>query len=240
MTIFQFTKNPYSDLENKLGYKFRKREYLIRALSHPSYCFEKENTRNNNQRLEYLGDAALGLVAAHYLFEKYPDLQEGSLTNLRSCYASGEALACIGQKIGLGNYLLLGKGERMSGGICRCSNILDAMEAILGAAYLDGGLKAVQRIFEKNILPTIKVNPHNAWENNPKGELQAWAQKHRKTNPVYRELERAGPDHALRFRVSVTVHPYASAIGEGSNKKEAEREAALCFLEEMHCASEEE
>ncbi len=233
MNIFKIGKNPYRQLEKKLGYAFRRRRRLVTALSHPSYRFETDEVQDDNQRLEYLGDAALGLVVGHFLFEKYPDLQEGALTTLRSRYTSGEALAQVGHAIGLGEFLLLGKGERMSGGHRRDSNVLDAMEAILGAAYLDGGLKAVARIFKKVVLPAISIDPHDFWADNPKGQLQALAQKRWKTGPKYEVVDRHGPSHAIQFRVRASIGRHASAIGEGPNKREAERHAAARLLADL-------
>ncbi len=232
MKLLSLIKNPYRQLERKLGYAFHRRRRLIMALSHPSYRFETNNVRDDNQRLEYLGDAALGLVVGHYLFVKYPDLQEGALTSLRSRYTSGEALAQVGHAIGLGDYLLLGKGERLSGGHRRDSNVLDAMEAILGAAYLDGGLKAVSRIFKKVLLPAIAIDPHDFWGDNPKGQLQALAQKRWKAGPKYEVVGRRGPSHALQFQVRVSIAQF-SAAGEGPNKREAERQAAARLLSEI-------
>ncbi len=233
MRLLSIIQNPYRQLERKLGYAFRRRRGLVMALSHPSYRFETENVQDDNQRLEYLGDAALGLVVGHFLYLKYPELQEGALTSLRSRYTSGEALAQVGHAIGLGDYLLLGKGERLSGGNRRDSNVLDAMEAILGAAYLDGGLKAVARIFKKVILPAIAIDPHDFWGDNPKGQLQALAQKRWKSGPKYEVVRRSGPSHAIQFQVRVTAGNTA-AMGAGANKREAERQAAAHLLAEIN------
>lgn len=233
MRLFSFIKNPYRQLERKLGYAFRSRRGLVMALSHPSYRFETENVNDDNQRLEYLGDAALGLAVGHYLYLKYPEMQEGALTSLRSRYTSGEALAHVGHAIGLGDYLLLGKGERLSGGNRRDSNVLDAMEAILGAAYLDGGLKAVTCIFRKVILPTINIDPNDFWGDNPKGRLQAVAQKRWKSSPTYTVINRNGPSNAAYVKVRVTAGNLSS-IGTGANKREAERRAAANLLKEIN------
>lgn len=231
--MISFFHNPYRRLEKKLGYSFRRRSRLTTALSHPSYRFETDTDNDDNQRLEFLGDAALGLVVGHYLFVKFPDLQEGGLTCLRSRLTSSESLAQVGHAIGLGEYLLLGKGECLSGGRQRDSNVLDAMEAILGAAYLDGGLSGVRKIFRKAILPTISINPADLWADNPKGCLQDLAQRAWKTGPHYELIGKKGPAHALRFQVRAKVGQHASVMGAGKNKREAERNAAAQLLEEL-------
>jgi len=130
--------NPYRRLENEIGYSFRRKSLLATALMHRSLRFELGGTMEDNQRLEFLGDAALSLVAGDYLFRNFPKLREGEMTMLRSRLTSGKTLAGIGQKIRLGEWLQLGKGEQKSGGHHRPSNITDAFEAVIGAAYLDG------------------------------------------------------------------------------------------------------
>ena len=162
MKLKSFFHNPHRALERKLGYAFRSRVLLATALMHRSHRYEATGIDADNQRLEFLGDSAFGLVATEYLFKAHETLQEGSLTCLRSRLTSGKALAQIGRSIGLGEYLKLGKGERMSGGQQRASNITDAMEAILGAAYLDRGLKAVEKIFLKLFIPLIEIEPDDA------------------------------------------------------------------------------
>ena len=144
------SRSPYRPLEKILGYRFRDRSLLEAALTHPSWRHEKgESARAeaDNQRLEFLGDAALGLVAAHSLFTTHPDAAEGDLTRLRAQLVSTKNLAQVARQLGLGPWLRLGKGEENNGGRDRDSNLADVVEALLGAAFLDGGLKAASPLF---------------------------------------------------------------------------------------------
>ncbi|NLB59574.1 MAG: ribonuclease III [Lentisphaerae bacterium] len=226
--------NPHQALERKLGYAFRKRALLTMALMHRSFRFETTGIDADNQRLEFLGDAALGLVASAYLFQIHHTLQEGALTCMRSRLTSGKALAHIGRAIGLGEYIKLGKGERLSGGQQRSSIITDAMEAILGAAYLDRGLPAVSRIFKKLFIPLIEIEPDDAWSDNPKGQLQVIAQQRWKCNPQYRLLRQEGPSHSKLFTVQVIIGRRALGTGCGATKRAAEQQAAHQTLVQMH------
>jgi ribonuclease-3 len=223
-------KNPYRDLEKALGYKFRRRKRLESALTHRSFRFENDPDLTDNQRLEFLGDAALGLVSAHYLFDHHPDVQEGGLTRMRSRITSTKALAIFAAKINLGHYLKLGRGEMMSGGNDRMSNLTDALEAVLGAAYLDGGIKAVQKIFKKLFVPALKDAVSKTQFDNPKGALQEWSQGKWKMSPYYRVLSEDGPPHARHFRVEVIVNGTVMGVGEGLNKRDAEMTAAETAL----------
>ena len=133
-------KHPYRKLERSIGYSFRKRKLLETALIHRSFRFETEGIDSDNQRLEFLGDAVLGFVAGAFVYKRFASKQEGFLTSLRSQIISGKALAEIATKLKLGEYLQVGKGEAKSGGRCRASTLADALEAVIGAAYLDGGI----------------------------------------------------------------------------------------------------
>ncbi len=224
--------NPYRALESKLGYTFRSRNLLAMALMHRSYRYETMGIDADNQRLEFLGDAAFGLVAAEYLFKAHTTLQEGSLTCLRSRLTSGKALAQIGRTVGLGEHLKLGKGERMSGGQHRASNITDAMEAILGAAYLDRGLPAVKKIFLKLFIPLIEIKPDDAWSDNPKGQLQVIAQRDLHANPRYQVTRQDGPSHSKMFTVHALVNGKHLGTGRGLTKRDAEQQAAANALQQ--------
>ncbi len=229
-----FFKNPYKNLEKKLGYSFRDKNLLATALMHRSFRFETHNIEHDNQRLEFLGDSALGLVATDYLFNKHPNLEEGPLTSLRSQMASGKALAKIGLAINLGDHLKLGKGEMKSGGNQRASNVMDAMEAVLGSAYLDGGLKAVRKIFNNLFIPMIKINPEESWLDNPKGQLQQITQKKWKINPTYHVIKQDGPSHLKLFTIEVIVNEMKIGVGKGSTKQEAEQQAAQNTIQILH------
>jgi len=223
--------NPYKALEKKLGYRFRNKELLATALMHRSFRFESKGVADDNQRLEFLGDAALSLISTDYVFHSFQNLQEGRLTSLRSRLTSGKALGKVGSAIGLGDQLKLGKGEQKSGGHQRTSNIVDAMEAILGAAYLDGGIKAVSKIFNNLFIPLIAVSPDDIWIDNPKGQLQEVTQGRWKTNPVYHLLSQKGPAHSKVFTVNVIVNNMIAGTGTGLTKQQAEQEAALIAVQ---------
>lgn len=215
--------NTFKTLEKQIKYRFRKKALLEAALTHPSFRYEDAATEEDNQRLEFLGDAVLGLLAADLLMERNLQAAEGELTKQKSSITSGSALASVARSLGLGEHLRLGKGEAASGGNDRDSNLEDALEALLGAIWLDGGLKAARKFFERNIFQTLeKAEP--AFEN-PKGMLQEYAQKKGYAVPDYRVVEATGPDHARHYSVEVTVSTY-SYRGEGSSRREAEKQAA--------------
>jgi ribonuclease III len=216
--------------EQKIGYKFKNSELLKKALIHPSYRFEHNDVNFDNQRLEFLGDAVLGLVAAEFLTRQFPKYQEGTLTKLRRQVANGKALIKIGKTMEIGQALLLGKGEELSGGRTRDSNIEDAVEAVLGAIYLDGGIKAVESFFERFLSPVIKNTPADPEKENPKGLLQHICQK-QKLDFVYRIEKTEGPAHAKVFTVSVLLNNKKFGTGKGSSKRKAEEEAARNTLQ---------
>jgi len=224
--------NPYRKLEKSLGYSFRKKSLLITALLHRSLRFERGGAVEDNQRLEFLGDAALTLISGEYLYKNFPNLQEGDMTMLRSRLASGKALAGIGQNIQLGDWLQMGRGELKSGGHQRPSNIADALEAVIGAAYLDGGLPAVMRIFKKLFLSLLEgIESADEFEDNPKGRLQEVVQRKWHSNPHYRVMRQVGPAHKRVFYVNVTVNDTTLGSGHGFSKREAEQNAARDALE---------
>jgi len=213
----------FRGLEKRIKYRFKKKALLEAALTHPSYRYEMPDAESDNQRLEFLGDAVLGLLAADILMERNPQAAEGELTKLKSAISSGLALASAARALGLGAHLRLGKGEAASGGADRDSNLEDALEALLGAVWLDGGLKAARKFFDRNIFQCLE----NAEPvlNNPKGILQEYAQKKGYAAPEYKVTEATGPDHARRYCVEVTVSTYAYR-GEGTSRREAEKNAA--------------
>jgi ribonuclease-3 len=226
-------KNEYKDLEKKLGYRFRNRKLLETALMHRSYRFENDDVVTDNQRLEFLGDAVLGFVAAARLYNMFPDDDEGVLTSYRSQITSGKALADFSAEIDIGEYLKMGRGEIGSGGRSRASNLADAFESVLGAAYLDGGVKAVDKIFSRIFIPCIIGLSSDVWADNPKGKLQDYAQRKLKSSPNYNIVKRDGPPHATVFTVKATLSDGESSLGKGANKQEAETEAAKKMIENL-------
>lgn len=220
----------FRTLEKQIGYRFKKKALLEAALTHPSYHYENPSEIGDNQRLEFLGDSVLGLLAADRLTEKYTEANEGELTQRKSSIASGRALATAARKLGLGDHLLLGRGEAASGGANRESNLEDLLEALLGAIWLDGGLKAARRFFEMHIFQPLESGEPARL--NPKGMLQEYAQKNGYPIPEYRVAEESGPDHARHFIVEVTINHFAYR-GEGAGRRIAEKNAAEKALQSL-------
>jgi ribonuclease-3 len=225
-----FRPHPYRALEKRIGYRFWRRSRLNQALTHPSYRHEVGTLPEDNQRLEFLGDAALSLAAALVLFEARPDANEGEMTKMRSLLTSTKALAAVATRIELGAFLHLGKGEESSGGRNRTSVLADALEAVIGAAYVDGGARAVQAIFRTLFLPMLRELEATEEIENPKGVLQEWAQRTRNLNPRYKVVNEEGPAHQRAYTVSVWVGEQELGTGMGPNKREAETAAALSAL----------
>jgi ribonuclease III len=223
-------ENDYSSpmshpLENRLGYSFRQNNLLEQALTHGSIRNER-NLVHDNQRMEYLGDAALGLVCADYLYHHFPDLPEGRLTILRSSVTNTASLAEIARGIDLGSSMSLGRGEEQSGGRDKSNNLADTMEAVIGAAYLDGGLAAVTAIFNHLFAARLDHLDESAGIANPKGRLQEWAQQAGLPCPVYNVISDEGPSHQKSFVVSVLINEQLTAEGQGTTKRAAEADAA--------------
>lgn len=218
--------NPFRDLEKALGYRFRRRSRLQHALTHSSFTHENTGTGEDNQRLEFLGDAVLGAVAASHLYSNRPDLDEGSMTKLRSRLTNTRTLAVVASGMGLGRFIRLGRGETAAGGNLRDSILADSLEAVLGAIFLDGGLRAVDRVFALLFLPILANSMSASAQDNPKGRLQEWAQTKLQTNPRYRLLEQTGPAHAMLFIVEACIADIVVGRGEGRSKQSAEIAAA--------------
>jgi ribonuclease-3 len=228
-------KSPYRSLENALGYRFKKRATLELALTHPSFRYENADTSDDNQRLEYLGDAVLSLISAEYFFNTHPGAREGEMSKMRSRLTEDRKLSKIGAEIGLGNFLKLGRGETKNGGANRASNLADAVEALIGAAWVDGGNRAVKKIFKKVFLPALDELQKSTNFSNPKGDLQEYAQRNGFGVPVYRMLETTGPEHDRSFTLEVTVCEKTWS-GTAKSKREAERQAARKALDALTTA----
>lgn len=230
-------RSPYRALEKALGYRFRRRGHLETALTHRSFRFENGDQPADNQRLEFLGDAALGLVAASHFFAAHPDAEEGLLTRIRSRLTNSQALAQIAGALDLGAHLRLGRGEQQCGGHQRGSTLGDALEAVLGAAYLDGGLKAVEKIFRQLFLPAMERLAQDLRHDNPKGTLQEYAQRTWRLSPRYVLLREEGPAHARVFTVEVCLPGEVRGEGRGSSKQLAEMAAAAEALSRLPAVS---
>ena len=221
------------ELQNRIGYQFQNEDYLNRALTHSSYANETGNPRHHllcNERLEFLGDSVLSLITSEFLYRQYPDLPEGDLTRMRAALVREEALASYARKIGLGSFLLLGKGERNSGGADKAAVIADAFEAILAAIYLDaGGIKGLEAV-ASFLLPFIaegakQVPLSGRYGDDYKSRLQEFVQKDG-GELEYRIVSESGPDHNKTFVVEVYLDSNRIGVGSGHSKKIAEQAAA--------------
>lgn len=224
-----------TELETKIGYTFRDKTVLQRALTAPSYrATHGLSIHADNQRLEFLGDAVLGLLAAEHVYNKYEQHTEGVLTIQRSHLASGRALAMTARAIGLGAYMRIGLSDETTGGVDKEKLLADGIEAVFGAAWCDGGLPAVTAIFQTILRQHLEDVPPNHWANNPKGYLQAICQHHAwADSPTYQLMEVTGPDHEPMYTVRVSVIGGYEATGTGRSKRLAEADAArhlLCIL----------
>lgn len=220
-------------LEERIGYQFSNPSLLETALTHPSLAYETRKPRPDNQRLEFLGDAVIQLILTDELFLRFPRFSEGHLTMLRSRLVSRGALHQLGGIIDLGNHLRLGKGEALSGGRERPSNIADALEALAGAIYLDGGMNAARNFILDNFSEFIEKIAARPVENNPKGQLQEELQALKSVSPSYSVLSQEGPDHEKIFVTEVRWDGMWLGTGTGSSKKEAETNAAVEALRDQ-------
>lgn len=210
--------------ERALGHRFRQPELLVEALTHPTYAYEVGGP--SNQRLEFLGDAVLSLVISRYLYERYPDWPEGTLSRVRAALVSAPTLAASARALGIGQVLRLGKGEERMGGRDRESNLADALEALVAAVYVDGGLEAAAGLVLAQLAPQVEAARTGRLHPNHKAQLLEWAQRRTGRPPHYQVVAEEGPTHARRFRVRVFVGGEAAGEGEGSSKRAAEQEAA--------------
>jgi ribonuclease-3 len=213
-----------SPLERALGIRFRSRELREAALTHRSYAFE-QSTGETNERLEFLGDAVLGLVVTDLAYRRFADMPEGELAKLRAATVNMITLADIAREIGLGEEILLGKGEEQSGGRDKTSILADALEAVLGAVYLDRGLEASRELIERIFWPRMEAYARGEGDRDYKTALQELAAQDIGTVPQYRVLEE-GPDHAKEFTATVFIGGDPYGKGQGRSKKEAEQKAA--------------
>lgn len=219
-------------LEKNLKYTFKNKELLKNALAHSSYTNEKKGGLTSNERLEFLGDSVLSIIVSEYIYKNFPNLPEGQLTRIRASLVCEKALCSFSKQLGVGDYILLGKGERANGGAERPSILADAFEAILAAIYLDGGMEPAKN----HILRFIKKElSHLENENfkDYKTELQEIIQRNPEEKLTYVLTGETGPDHDKCF--TVEVHLNSNVIGEGSghSKKNAEQAAAKKALELM-------
>jgi ribonuclease-3 len=212
------------DLEGALGFKFRDAGLVERALAHRSYCAEHPDTFSN-ERLEFLGDAVLGLVVTDYMFAEYPEMPEGELAKLRASVVNSEVLADIAREVGLGAALLLGKGEDTTGGRDKPSILADAMEAVIAAVYLDGGWAPARKLVLRLLESRIVEGASGPGGHDYKTRLQELATQTFEQLPRY-HVRHEGPDHSKRFFAKVLLQGATWGTGEGRSKKQAEQAAA--------------
>jgi len=217
-------------LQEKLGYSFQDVSLLEHALTHSSFANESRGRYTSNERLEFLGDSVLGMVVADHLYRTCPDMPEGELTRTRAVLVCEESLVEVAQELGLGGYLRLGKGEELSGGRNRPSIQADAVEAVLAAVYLDGGIGSARKIIQRYVLSrTEKPAGHRDY----KTALQELIQRESGHTLSYRLTGEEGPDHAKIFWVEVCLNDVAVGSGKGHSKKEAEQMAAKAAIERL-------
>lgn len=226
-----------ANLEMELGYQFRDGALLRLALTHPSLAHELGGGQQHNQRLEFLGDAVLQLVITTRLYEQFPDLGEGPLTQARAQMVNRTMLAQQGARLGLGSYLVLSRGEETSGGRARSSTVADAFEAVVGAVYLDSDYVTARRVvlnLYREVLGELEVLPNLS---NPKGELQELLQSTSPEPPRYELKSSSGPDHNRSFECAVSHLGVELGRGFGRSKKTAESAAAQAAMDRLRAAS---
>ena len=220
------------DLETAIGYRFKNIALLQNALTHSSYANERwHNSLLSNERLEFLGDSVLGMLVAEYLYSTFPDRPEGELTRMRADMVCEGTLAAVATRIGIGEHLMLGHGEERFGGRTRNSILADAMESVIAAAFLDGGLEAAKGIVRKFILVEVPVKRmHNM---DYKTQLQELVQQKKNQVLSYVLVGQSGPDHDKQFEVEVSLNGKVVGRGTGSSKKRAEQDSARAAIEKL-------
>lgn len=223
-----------SELESVLGYDFQNENLLQEAVTHSTYANETQGVETHNERLEFVGDSVLGMLSATMLYAMFPDEPEGKLSQRRSRTVCNHALADYAQQFGLGQWLQMGQGQRDGLGKVPRSLLADAMEAVVGAVYLDGGLSAVKATFEESLKMRLLASSHRA---DYKTRLQEACHRRHLGQPVYKVLGSQGPAHAPTFTCAVLLGGEERGQAAGKTKSEAEQEAAqqaLSGLEESH------
>lgn len=220
------------DLEKAIGYRFRDITLLQNALSHSSYANERfHNGLKSNERLEFLGDSILGMVTAEYLYRNFPERPEGDLSRMRADMVCEKSLARIAEQLELGRHLLLGNGEELSGGRRRESILADAVESVIAACFLDGGMTPARNFIDTFVLSDVPVQKmHNI---DYKTALQERVQQKKNQTITYRLVGESGPDHDKWFTVEVLLNGTLAGTGEGSSKKRAEQAAAQNALQTL-------
>src|SRR3989344_8909049 len=230
MSKIQFS---FTNLQKKLGFKFKDERLLKNAFIHRSYLNEHKGFKgDSNERLEFLGDSILSVVVSNFLYEQLPKSPEGKLTQLRAALVRTETLAKLATSLALGDYLYLSKGEEESGGRTNSSILANCFEALIGAIYLDQGIEKTEDFLKKMILEKWQILAKSAVSDN-KSKLQELTQRESHQSPVYQLLKSWGPDHARRFEIGVYLGEKLLGKGLGKNKQEAAQNAAKDALSRL-------
>lgn len=221
--------NNLAALQTSLGYNFQTPQLLQTALTHRS-CLNSPNTKESYERLEFLGDAVLEMLISTFLYQRHSDKMEGFLTAARSAIVRTESLSEICKENSFHKFILMSKGEELSGGRNNLSILEDVIESLIGAIYLDGGIQAAQSFFDRFIAPKAKIDISEDKLKDPKSLLQEFVQAKGLASPLYQTIQEIGPDHSKTFEVEVKVDNKPIAKGSGKNKQEAEQAAAKLAL----------
>jgi len=229
---------PIDTFQNLLGYQFRHKDLLLEALTHKSYLnelrvSEKDRTAQDNERLEFLGDAVLDLAISEHLLHLYPLSTEGDLSKMKARIVSEVTLARVSRRLGVGQFLRLGRGEERTRGREKSSILADGLEAVIAAIYLDGGFDTARTVLLKIFQEEIYRLDQRPEDIDYKTELQECCQRDFDVLPVYRVSRESGPDHQKLFEVKLTIRDEVYGIGRGRSKKEAEQQAAKQALERL-------
>lgn len=214
-------------LEKNLGVVFKNKDQLINALTHRSYLNEHKDIKVHNERLEFLGDAVLELIVSDYLFNKFPDRPEGDLTSFRSALVKTESLADTAKKLGVGESLLLSRGEEDTGGRTKDYLLANTFEAIIGAIYIDQGYEKCKEFVYTHLIPKLNDIIKNRSDIDNKTRIQEITQARYKVTPVYEVIHEEGPDHNKKFTIVVKINNKVIGKGVGKSKQKAQEQAAL-------------
>lgn len=219
-------------IEKEIGYTFKQKELLKKALTHTSYAYEKGV--ESNEKLEFLGDSILEFLSSKYLYNNYPKLKEGEMTKVRATVVCEKSLYKIAKKHNFSDFLYLGKSEKMTGGSERPAILADSVEAVIAAIYLDGGLEKAEMFIIENLKNDIAIATTHVGDKDYKTVLQEKLQEHGDIKILYEITKEEGPDHDKRFEAQVSVNGKVLAKGKGKSKKEAHMQAAKKALEDMN------
>ncbi len=225
-------KSSLEELQQHIGHEYRDRSLLERALTHKSYANENK-VSSHNERMEFLGDSVLNLIVSEYLMNACPDSSEGDLSRLRAAIVSEPALAAVSREIGLGSYILLGRGEEQTGGRDKDSLLADELEALIASIYIDAGKEKAQTFILRFFGEGMKRTCASGGSFDYKTRLQELCQERLKQLPDYRIASETGPDHQKEFSVEVWINGRLSGRGSGRSKKEAEQRAAKEALQQV-------